>query len=184
MSEITEEISKMFEEICGTPITNPKAEEHKEKLDKWKIDVLAFFKEAYGLGLPEWQRDFIKSLEREILHRSDGDKHMYRCGCGTEYEVISTGRPRLEDAWMGIQVQKYESDDWHCYRCGTPVRTVGRILRITSIDNKFTYNPVAGRKAHVASYDDYRKKREMEDWIRAKQREIMQEKYNKYGEPF
>lgn len=167
--KIINEIEEMFDEICGTPITNPKLEEHKEKIERWKVDVIAFIKEAYGMGIPEYQKDFLKQLEREINYRHSYDNHDYKCNCGTEYSITCTGRPKF-NTWNSYtdQPMTMETDTWYCFRCGQPVSTYGQVLNVIAKDSAFAYNMTDERKRDLYEesmlrYNILRRKKENYD---------------------
>jgi hypothetical protein len=163
LSKITQEIDQLFEEICGTPITNPKlereVEKQNEKLEKMKLDVLYFFKEAYGMGLPEYQKEFIKSLEDEVMYRSSMAHHKFRCKCGEVYEIISKEDYRLRTDWSpwngdrpGVDMV---TEMWHCFRCGTPITTIGRLVKIRN--DRFEHRSEIDRKFVPAPYEQYKR---------------------------
>ena len=140
---IKEEIDQMFNDICGNPIEEEKSyQKKKEKLDENKRDVLRFFKECYGLGLPAYQKDFIRQLEDEVNHRSGWGKHYFECRCGTIYEITNEKVEfgKYGGMWVNEMLgEPYRtlSDRFYCFKCGQPINTVGEIIKISSVDSKY-----------------------------------------------
>lgn len=147
--KIIKEIDKLFDEICGTAPNDPEfsKEEREEKLERMKLDVLYFLKEAYNITLPGHKADFLKRLEREIHYRSGYEDHICTCSCGTKYKLVTEPyRNRKRNDWHPDATVSYDAmnrytvrnyDRWFCFKCGREINTVGRIIKIRNENFEF-----------------------------------------------
>ena len=137
----------MLDEVCGKPVsTKVKVVPDSKKLyfdkiyDEHLPNLLTFFKNAYNIDIPEYQKEFLQHLENEVKHRERIVDHFYDCeNCNTRYKISAQiERVKFRDSWDLSAT--YKTEMWCCFRCGKPIHTKGIIIKILSVGSKFEYN--------------------------------------------